>query len=62
MEDSLRTCMIDFKGNWDDHISLMISLTTTVTIRAIKLLHIKLFMGEDADVLLGGSKFLKHGL
>ena len=36
-------------------------LITTITIRASKWHDMKLFMVEDADLLLGDSKFAKQG-
>ena len=38
------------------------SIKTIFTIRASKWLHMKLFMGEDADPLLDGLKLVKEGL
>ena len=37
------------------------SLITIATIRASKWLHMKLCMGEDVDLLLGGLKLVKQG-
>ena len=45
-------CGIDSKDNWDDYLSYMESLTTIVTILAPIWLVMKLFMGEDVDLLL----------
>ena len=36
-------------------------LTIIVTIRASKCLHMKFFIGEDVDFILGGSMFVKQG-
>ena len=36
------------------------SRTTTSTIRASKWIYMELFIGEDADLLLGGSKLVKR--
>ena len=60
-EDMLRTCVIDFKGKWYAHLPLISSLTTIVIIRVSKWPHMNIFMGEDADLLLGGSKLGKQG-
>ena len=37
------------------------SLIITATIRASKWLYLKIFMGEDADLLLGCLKFVNQG-
>ena len=52
LEDILGSYVIDFKGiGMITYLTLLSSLTTTVTIRAFKWLHIKLFIGEDTDLL-----------
>lgn len=46
--------MIDFKGNWDYHLPLIAMLES-------KWLHMRFFMGDDADLLLDGLKLVKQG-
>ena len=53
---------INFKGNERIIYISLSSLITTVTIRESKWLHVKLFIEEDADILLGGLKLAKQGL
>lgn len=36
LKDMLRTCVIDFKGNWNEHLSLIEFVYTIVTILASK--------------------------
>ncbi|WMV46146.1 hypothetical protein MTR67_039531 [Solanum verrucosum] len=61
LKDMLRACVIDFKGNWNDHLPFIDLLTTIVTTLASKWLLMKLFMGEDANLLLDGLKLVKQG-
>ena len=53
--------MIDFRGNKDNHISHMEFLTILLITLASKGLLMKLFMGEHANLLLDGLKFVNQG-
>ena len=55
----LRECVIDFKGNCDDHQTLIEFAYNIVTTLSSRLLRMKLFMGEDADLLLDSLKWVK---
>ena len=53
--------MIDIKGNWVDHITLIEFVYNISYIRESKCIYVKLFTGEGADLLLGSSKLVKKG-
>ncbi|WMV54849.1 hypothetical protein MTR67_048234 [Solanum verrucosum] len=61
LEDMLRACMIDFKGNWDDHLPLIEFSYNNSYHFSIKWLLMRFFMGEDVDLLLDGLRFIKLG-
>ena len=61
LEDMLRSCVIEFKVNWDDHITLIEFAYNNSYHSSIQSLHVKIFLGEGADILLGGSKLAKQG-
>ena len=49
LEDMLRACVIDFKGNWDDHLTLLSLPTIIAIIQVSKWHHTKLYMGGSVD-------------
>ncbi|WMV32667.1 hypothetical protein MTR67_026052 [Solanum verrucosum] len=56
LKDILRACVIDFKGNWDDHLPL-IEFPTIIAITRVLLWHpLKHFLVEGVDLWLGGLK------
>ena len=61
LEHMLRACVIDFKGNRNDHSPLIkIRYNNSYTL-ASKWLLMKLFMGEYAYIILDGLKLVKLG-
>ena len=60
LEVMLIDCVIDFKESLMIAYLSLSSLIIIVTIRAFKSLHMKLIMGEDEDLLLGGLKLVKQ--
>ncbi|GKF50712.1 reverse transcriptase domain-containing protein [Tanacetum coccineum] len=50
LEDMLRSCVINFGKGWVRHLSL-VERTTTVTIPALRLLHLRHCMGASVDHL-----------
>ena len=60
LEDILRAYVIDFKGNWDDHIPLIEFDNNNSCHPRIQMCPYKAFCVEDADLLMGGSKLVKH--
>ena len=56
----LRSYMIYFKGNWDDHLSLTEFTITKLTTLASKYLRMRICKGEDEDILLDGLKLVKQ--
>ena len=60
LEYMLRSCGSTSKGiGMSTYLSLSF-LTTKITIRATKWIHMNLFMKEDLDLQLGGSMLVKH--
>ena len=57
LEDMLRSCVIDFKGSWDDHVPL-IEFSTIAIIRASPWYPLKLFMVEGVDLRLDGLRYV----
>lgn len=51
LEDMLRPCVIDCKGNWDDHFPLIEFLTIIGTTRVLIWLHLRPYMVEGVDFL-----------
>ncbi|XP_070010561.1 uncharacterized protein [Nicotiana sylvestris] len=49
LEDMLRACVIDFKGNWDDHLPLIEFAYNNSYHSSIKMARTKLYMGEGVD-------------
>ena len=62
LEDMLRACGSISRGIGTIIYHLLSLLTTTFTIRESNRVHMKFFMGEDADLLLGGWRLVKQGL
>ena len=60
LEVMLIDCVIDFKESLMIAYLSLSSLIIIVTIRAFKSLHMKLIMGEDGNLLLGGLKLVKQ--
>ena len=58
-EVMLRSCVIGFKGNWDDHLPFIEFYYNNSYHSSIEGLHTKLFMGEEEDLLLVGLKLVK---
>ena len=49
LEDMLRACVIDFRGSWDDHLSLIEFAYNKVTILVFRWLLMRPYMGGDVD-------------
>ena len=62
LEYMLRASVIDFKGDWDDHIPLIEFAYNNSYHQAIKLLHMKLFCGRRCRSPIGLSKVGEEGL
>nr|GEX74377.1 retrovirus-related Pol polyprotein from transposon TNT 1-94 [Tanacetum cinerariifolium] len=56
MEDMLRACILDFRKGWDRHLPLVELSITTVTIPALRLLHLRHCMGISVNHLSVGLK------
>ena len=61
LDNVLRVCVIDFKGNWDEPLPLTQFAYNIVTSLASKWLLMKIFIGEYAYLLLDGLLLLKQG-
>ena len=49
LEDMLRACVLDHKGNWDEQLPLVEFSTTTVIRRVYKWLHMRHCMGGHVN-------------
>ena len=49
LEDMLRACVLDHKGNWEEHLPLVDSPTTTVIRLVYRWYHMRHCMGGHAD-------------
>ena len=47
LEDMLRACVIDYKGNWDDHLPLFSSIIIIATIPVLGWHLLKNYMVGD---------------
>ena len=56
LEDMFRACFIDFKGNWDDPLPLIKFSYNIFITQVLSWLNLRLFMGEDVDLRLGGLR------
>nr|GEZ34778.1 putative reverse transcriptase domain-containing protein [Tanacetum cinerariifolium] len=56
LEDMLRACVLDFGKGWGKHLLLVEFRTTTITIPALRLLHLKRCMGASVDHLSAGPR------
>ena len=56
LENKLRACVINFIGNWDDHLPLIELPTIIATIQAFRWPLMRLYIGVDVDLLLVGLK------
>jgi len=61
LEDMLRACVISFKGNWYDYLPLIEFAYSNSYHSASRWLLMRLFMGEDEDLLLDGLRLVKLG-
>ena len=57
-----RGCVVDFKQNWYNTYLLLSFLITTFINLASKRLLVKIFVGEDADLLLIGENLVCHAM
>ena len=53
--------MIGFKVNWDDHLRLIEFAYNNNYYLASRWLHMRPFIVEDPNIILGGSEFGKQG-
>lgn len=60
LEDMLRACVIDFKGNWNDHQPL-IEFAYSNSYHSSILMALYEALGEDAYLLWDGLKLVKLG-
>ena len=61
LEDMLRSYVIDFKVNWDDHIPLIEFAYNNSYHSSIQMALYKSLYREDANLLFGGLKLAKQG-
>ena len=61
LDDMLRSCVIDFKGGWDDHLLLILSWPTKIAIiPAFGWPFLSLCIGIDVDLLVVSLKKVKQ--
>lgn len=59
-DNMLQVCVIDVKGSWMIICHLSSLLTIIVITCVFKWLHLKLYIGGDVGLLLGGLKLVKE--
>ena len=57
----VKDCVIDFKGNWYDHLPIIKFSYNNSYHLISKWLLMKILEGEDKDLIFGGLKLVKRG-
>ena len=60
LEDMLRACVIDFRGNWDDHLPLIEFSYNNSYHSSIGMAPLRHCMVGGVDLQLGGSRLESH--
>ena len=60
LEDMLRSCVLSWKGSWEDHLPLVeFSYNNSCQILVFVVLHMRLSMGESADHHFTGMQWVR---